>query len=598
MRIFLIILLAFNYNLLFAQPGEAPIVDKGGQKCYEHTVQAGTTLWGLQQMYHVSSEEIIKYNPGVESGLKAGQKVYIPVKESQKKLIDYKVNKGETLYGISKKFDTTVDELMALNPELKDGLKKGQVIKVPSDEDVVVRDNETVIQNEVTTPNPFASDTVQVKEQEPLATDFNDSIVEHTVLAHETLYSISKRYMVPVEKIMEVNGLRNSSVKKGQILIIPLKKERTERVEIREVIDDIDRETDPLDVVFEKKDHYKIALFAPFYLDYGKGYSEYVSRIATQYYLGVKTALDSLKMKGLNADVYVFDTKNDSATVVGILNSKGVANMDLVISPFFSKTQQIVADFCYENQIRMVCPVKANGKILDNNPFVYASVPSDVKMIQGLAKYTLKHNSNDNIVIIKPTKPEDLVLYNAFIKTFKEEPYEGTRPRLIETNVDGMKVYLQKSKDNIIVVPTNNNTFARKFMFTLNRSNFRARKDGLYVYGTKEWADFTDVNGSFKNTYNLHFASPNYVDYYTEEMIELNKQFRANYKTDMSMMAIQGYDVMTYFCSSFFMENDQPYLIMNGYDFEQISESDGYMNNHVFILQQEEFELIKASHQE
>jgi len=593
MRIFLIFVLSFNVTTLLAQPGESPIVEKGGQKYYEHTVQSGQTLWRLQEMYSVSSEEIVEINPEADGGLKVGQKVLIPFKESQKKLRDYQVEKGETLYGISRKFNTTVDDLLVLNPELESGLKNGQIIKVPT----VAGESDNDIENSViTTENPFATDTTESANSEELVS-FNDSIVEHTVLAHETLYSISKRYMVPIEKIMKINGLRSSSVKKGQVLTIPLKKENTGQVEIRNVIEE-DPQIDPQDVVFEKKDHYKIALFAPFYLDYGKGYSEYVSNLATQYYLGVKTALDSLKLKGLNADVYIFDTKNDSASVMNILNTKGTSEMDLVISPFFNGTQLLVADFCFKHQIRMACPVKANGKILDDNPFVYASVPSDVKLIQGLARHVLKYNSNDNLVIVKPTKAEDIVLYNAFIKTFNEEPLEGSRPRLIETSVDGMKVFLQKSKDNVLIIPTNDNTFARKFMFTLNRSNFRARKDGLYVYGTKEWADFKDVNGGFKNTYNLHFASSNYVDYYTDEMIELNKQFRANFKTDMSMMAIQGYDIMTYFCSSFFMENDKPYLLMNGFDFQQISDNDGYMNNHVFVVQQEEFELIKAGHQE
>ena len=74
-------------------------------------------------------------------------------------------------------------------------------------------------------------------------------------------------------------------------------------------------------------------------------------------------------------------------------------------------------------------------------------------------------------------------------------------------------------------------------------------------------------------------------------MIELNRTFRREYNTDMSKMSVQAYDVFLFYCSSFFLENKKPNLMMNNFRMEQLSESDGYENQNVFILEQEEFEL-------
>ena len=160
------ILLLYLPYFASAQPGVANVVDKNGKKYYEHTVDQGNTLWGLQRMYGVSVEDIVAENPDLKDGLKKDQKVYIPMtKESIKKISteDYKVRKGETLYGLSKRFGTSIDDLMMLNPELKEaGLAKGQIIQIPV-QDKAEEPTVTITRPDPelpTSPNPFVVDTI------------------------------------------------------------------------------------------------------------------------------------------------------------------------------------------------------------------------------------------------------------------------------------------------------------------------------------------------------------------------------------------------------------------------------------------------------
>lgn len=593
MRETLIVIFFLQSLVLFAQPGVAPTKIVDGQNYYVHKVQQGNTLWGLQQMYGVKVEEILRTNPQLANGLKTGEEILIqcneiPKSNTEQITSEYKVKKGETLYGISRKFNTTVDNLIVLNPELQNGLQKGQSIQVPgtySEPEVV-----EVIESDPV-PNPFVlenEDETQGKEQ--ISVSFSDSTIQHTVLAHETMYSISKRFMVKIEKIMEMNNLKSTTLKEGQVLLIPVTQERIDRVQIKsvepeEIVDDSES------ITFPKKNSYKIAILIPLHLDYGSGYSEYVSEVATQFYMGSKMAIDSLKLKGLVADVYYFDTKNDSSTIVGILNKPEFKGMDLVIGPLFPKNQQIVADYCKKNKVRMVCPTGSDSKILQDNRLVYASVPSNVTLMKGLAEFMLENNKTDNIVLIKPTKAEDLELYESFRSAFKETPISGSRPALNESTIDGLSGFIRRNVNTVFVVPTADKNTANKFMSSLNKSAFRSTADNLYVYGTKEWVNFSEINEVYKNKYNFHYPSPNHLDYYTDEMKEMNKWHRRLYNTDLSRVAVQGYDVMMHFCSEFFL-NSHAFLMMNDIQMEQISEQDGYENRKVFIVEQEDFELI------
>lgn len=597
MRNILIFILISCSFVAFGQPGVANVVEENGQRFYQHKVEAGNTLWGLQRMYNVPVDEILSKNPSLKDGLKVGQVVLIPAGEVESKEMiteDYKVKKKETLYGLSKKFGISVDELIALNPELSQGLKKGQVIKVPGD-GIPDKEEEGVVEEEFSeSVNPFVIDTITTDGvREEVTISFSDSTVNHTVMAHETMYSISKRFMVTIADLMKMNNLTSTSLHEGQVLIIPVKKERIEKVDIGTITEEYDPESDaPID--FEVKEEYKVAVLLPFHLDYTSGYSEYLSDMSAQFYMGASSALDTLKKQGLNAKFYFFDTKNDSASVMKVLNDPKFEGVDLVIGPLISNNMNLVAEYCKQNKVRMVTPVSSDANLLKDNRLVYASVATNISLMNGLARYMLQNNSNDNIILIKPNDAKSLPLYEAFRKTFVETEFSGNRPNLIETTIDGFNTYIKRGVNTRFVVPTTDRSTAMKFMNNLNRSSFRSKADDLFVYGTKEWLNFTDINNVYKNKYNFHFVSSNMDDYYTDLAIDVNRAFRTKYKTDMSKLSMQAYDVVLYYCSAFFLNGKKQHLLMNDFNMVQVSEKDGYENSKIFLIEQEEFELIKS----
>lgn len=133
---------------------------EGGDKF--HTIKPGETLYRLSVMYGVTTDEICEANPGLSaSNFKAGGVVRIPVSNarSQKKedyagttvkkkepaiRTKHEVKRKETIYSICRVYGITEKELLAANPSLSKGLKRGSVIDIPYPEEENV---ETIVNN-------------------------------------------------------------------------------------------------------------------------------------------------------------------------------------------------------------------------------------------------------------------------------------------------------------------------------------------------------------------------------------------------------------------------------------------------------------------
>ncbi|SHE30426.1 LysM domain-containing protein [Bacteroides faecichinchillae] len=118
-----------------------------------HTIQAGETLYKLTTLYKVSAKAICDANPGLSAeNFRIGQVIRIPLEEEkttastiqppveqtaiqgpvQSRCKDmHKVKRKETIFSVSREYGISEQELIAANPELKEGMKKGQFLCIP-----------------------------------------------------------------------------------------------------------------------------------------------------------------------------------------------------------------------------------------------------------------------------------------------------------------------------------------------------------------------------------------------------------------------------------------------------------------------------------
>ena len=117
-----------------------------------HTIQAGETLYKLTTIYKISAKAICEANPGLSAeNFRIGQVILIPLneektvtpsqKESPEMMIQeavkpkckeiHKVKRKETIFSVSREYGISEQELIEANPELKEGMKKGQLLCIP-----------------------------------------------------------------------------------------------------------------------------------------------------------------------------------------------------------------------------------------------------------------------------------------------------------------------------------------------------------------------------------------------------------------------------------------------------------------------------------
>ena len=107
-------------------------------KTREHIILPKETKYGIARKYGMTVAELEALNPTVDVlhpgiMLKVGTNVLDePVIITDNAFEFYEVQPQETLYSLTKRFQIEQDSLIALNPALKDGLKYGMVLKVPT----------------------------------------------------------------------------------------------------------------------------------------------------------------------------------------------------------------------------------------------------------------------------------------------------------------------------------------------------------------------------------------------------------------------------------------------------------------------------------
>ena len=146
-------------------------VEKVGDKTYIlHQVEPKETLFGISRRYQAVVSEIIESNEVLKQGLKIGQKIRVPfiakseIPEGAKL---HKVVPGETLFSISKKYGVTVSEVMAWNELKGNDLSVGQalIIEKPAVAAAPAKVEPVAVAKEM--PNPTPKEVVVAESKAP-----------------------------------------------------------------------------------------------------------------------------------------------------------------------------------------------------------------------------------------------------------------------------------------------------------------------------------------------------------------------------------------------------------------------------------------------
>ncbi len=178
--------LALTLSSIAGYAVDLPTTTVAGQKCYYYDVKPKETIYTIVNQLGISRSEIIRYNPAVVDGIRPGTRLYFPVSDFDGKLtpatdseekppavaetaaqatsvekpvketpaidvaaddtandvapvaqeeltstVAHKVKRGESLYGISRNYGLTMEQLIAYNPRCANGVRPGDILVIP-----------------------------------------------------------------------------------------------------------------------------------------------------------------------------------------------------------------------------------------------------------------------------------------------------------------------------------------------------------------------------------------------------------------------------------------------------------------------------------
>lgn len=570
-----------------------PIKNIDGVDYYVYTVEPSEGLYRISKKFNVLQADIYKANPSVNEGLKAGQTLYIPVKNQAKKIqpsttrqvIEHQVVAKQTLYSISKMYGVEKEEIIRLNPEIENGIIKiGQILRIP-----VSDKTKAQVQDNVAKQINSDKTTVQheVKAQQPVLP--KKKYVTYEVKSRkETLYGISKQFGVSINEIIEANPYAQDGIKKGDILQIPVVEENIPKtsgsdilhiVKPKETIYGISKQynitkedllranpklenglmigdtilitssspqptTTPTDNnAIVQKATYRIAYMLPFSAEEDKN-STNIDRFI-EFYRGSLLAMEKIKEQGISLEVYTFDTQLGTAKINDILKNGIPKTVDMIIGLAYPEQVAIVADYAKKNNVIQIVPFTSQISNSDRFALQYQFNPSSADLDKAIINNILDKHRTDNVFIVNfaSQNSKSYHLPERLEKALKSNSIKYTKLKANSLTADNISA-LNRNANNLIVLSSCSTQEFKDFVGAVSADN----KNYTFVV-ENDIFNYAKADKSLKNknfvTYSLFNATPEdkYLNAYSRYFTVRTQQSTPNYD-------LLGYDITLYFCKA------------------------------------------------
>ena len=434
-----------------------------------------------------------------------------------------------------------------------------------------------------------------------------DTIV-HEVERKETLFSISQKYKININDVLELNPqLRNSRLKRKSKILIPVIESIQEKTLVEK--DSLPKEEDllRLDSIFVKKrkrdNQLNLSVLLPFrsntvnYDSIEEVESLFEDRnlytITLDFYSGILYAIEDLRELNVSINLNVFDTENSINKINEISSENSVKDSDVIIGPLIPRNFETFSNIELLESIPKVFPLSTIPiKIIKG---VIQSVTPKKLLRERMINYLDKNlDREENIVIIADSLNNEIdsKLSEIFPNSIKIKPeFEGyILPELLDS-------LLVDSLPNKVIVESEIFTLISSVVSQLN-SQITSERD-VKLYTTYRGNQYDDPSINIKDLGNLAFT-------YTSISKKINNdsisKFESRYLNLFGSLpnkdVIRGYDVTKDILLRVLI--DKNLNRTTKYDEQSYTESKflykkdtlgGLFNSSMFILRHREYDI-------
>lgn len=518
---------------------------------------------------------------------------------NNRKYYVHKVEKGQSLYAISKTYNTDVNTILAENEEAKNGIKPGQELKIPFD---------------------LKSAEVKPVTIAPVITQDTGRYIYHKVLKKETIYSICKQYDITDKQLESFNPGVASGIHPDQILIVGEKKTRREKILANQV-----NFNSPAPVALSdtslgkpkaKKNKYNIGLILPFktadvdlidpaLLVQSKSNFPQIVSWSVDFLLGFNKALDSIKSEDCKIETFIFDVDDkDSAKLETICRSDEFKSLDLIIGPVYPSGFRTVSGYAKQNSIPLISPFTQQNKILFKNNLASKTNPSQFTLMESLADYCMDSlKANSAIYIVNNGMAKETQYVKAFKNYYNDKIKSkgfSTKDSIIEVRgLSGAKEKYIPGKKNVYLLFSNNQVYLADFITQL--AVWSDKKD-ITLAGWQNITQMDNIDQDYLNRLSYTFPSQNNISN-IKSYSHLISGYQTEMSSDPSDYYFMGFDIAQYYISN--LKKEGP-AFMNKLDqypgegnflrfkFYRPDEATGYENKGVFVFRYKDFQLYRS----
>jgi LysM repeat protein/ABC-type branched-subunit amino acid transport system substrate-binding protein len=707
-RIFFLFIVCWcTSTFIFAQePGNEQKITENGKSFILYKVQAGETLYSIAKRYNVEIQKLIEINAGLANGLRSGEVLKIPdnapvLSESKGKsdnkpshFISHQVQRKETLYSISRKYGISIETLLEFNPGVT-GLRKGDTLQIPQWKSGkvtpepekqsgeggpgkvathIVSKGETlyaiskkygVSAHSILESNPEArmikpgmrliiplGPTISGKSANEAE---NNEI--HRIVKGETLYSISRKYGVSADLLVEMNPSLKKSCKVGSDIRIPkisgagdtpvttADEKKIIPVDHKTPSDEVSGglksgDCQPNHPSSRENKSFKVVMLLPLMITGNKALNEELlstSREAAanfsenqpdsvrtgtktisqmqfhensenffRFYEGALLAIDSLQQMGIKIDLEIWDTEQKASKVKNFVSSGILNNADLIIGPVYPNEQKEISDFVIKKKIPLISPLSPSDEQTRDNEYFFQVNPTREYTSEKTNEHIISSFRNGNLVVLQTSnaarEAEDVA---AKLKRELESSGgkgSGTTIRLCNFRKDGyasLHGMMEKDRKNVLILPTTNE--AEVSVVVSNMKTLAAEFD-VVVIGNSRMPQFESIDPEHYHLGNLEFLTPYWPDPSKEVTRSFIHNYRVYFRADPDQYSIQGYDVTFFFVKALSdfgsdfrkcIYNEKAGLVQGTYHFSK-TPSGGFINKGLSVIQyQPSFEIVR-----
>lgn len=452
-----------------------------------------------------------------------------------KRYATHKVEKGDTVYSLARKYGITVEELREANDDLSDLLSVGQKLRIPKKERTTEERREK-----------RATEAKEGEEQRAVATTENAPEVK------EQFEPMVQEAIKLLEKLIAENKLPAPSSNPVEVKLRTLKRGESANV----------------------------VLMLPL------GAEDKPAKNYIDFYRGFKLGLDSVRLSGHSVNLHLYNTARDSVRIAEIIASGALEKADLVVGPVYEEDMKPVLAALEGMGVPVVSPLATLTATKSQSLFQMAP-NNDTRM----DKLRELFNGERRVIIISTQNVDEK--FDEAVRAMLpdsskvvEKQYLTEQPHHVGRNVQELVALIRGNDTPVVVITSNNEVEVDRLLNALHTvRQSLSRSQPFILLGSYSWTRFASLDKMSLYKSGVTMVS-NYFSHTINKTIRtFEKRFIREYGLIPSLFAFRGYDAAVMFTRALYNENLAEGLagerfvpLCTPYRFEKDSETGVYVN--------------------